>query len=490
MSGLRFQIRQRIAPSAPRRADIACFVGFAARRGSGPLPAALRDWLTVAGWLDAPTARPGAEDLRDVPVPVDSWEDFQQLFLWERRGNDPRVGSYLGAAVRSFFAQGGARCYVVAVAEAPPHDAPMATRQALLEQLLPGYPGVLSPSPVDPASWRGIGHLCGLPDVAMLCVPDLAELLGVENLPPPLAPPPSTPPPEVFVDCVPTPPSPPADEAVAALAAPRCDAAGYGQWARILGALADWLGRFRREVQVLAAVPLPTAGIDNPLALAETANLDSRFLQLVYPWVRGDDPAPLPAGLESPEGLLAGVLARSILARGAFRSAAGSGLRGVQALEPALGEAQQAVLVRRVSLLGATPTGLRLLGDITTSSDPTHHPAPVVRLLGVLLREARRLGETAVFETSGERLWGRLRNRLESLLLALYGAGALRGASPAEAFQVRCDRSTMSQNDIDNGRVVARVVFAPALPIEQITVVLSLASDGAVSLLDPGREAA
>jgi phage tail sheath protein FI len=68
-------------------------------------------------------------------------------------------------------------------------------------------------------------------------------------------------------------------------------------------------------------------------------------------------------------------------------------------------------------------------------------------------------------------------------LTNLYLIGALGGASPAEAFQVRCDRSTMTQNDIDNGRVIARVEFVAASPIERITVVLAMDEGGQVSLL-------
>jgi phage tail sheath protein FI len=68
-------------------------------------------------------------------------------------------------------------------------------------------------------------------------------------------------------------------------------------------------------------------------------------------------------------------------------------------------------------------------------------------------------------------------------MLALYQDGALRGASAAEAFQVRCDRSTMSQNDIDNGRLIAELQFQAAVPIEHVTVQLALDASGQVSLV-------
>jgi phage tail sheath protein FI len=71
---------------------------------------------------------------------------------------------------------------------------------------------------------------------------------------------------------------------------------------------------------------------------------------------------------------------------------------------------------------------------------------------------------------------------MSELMAGLLRAGALRGATPEAAFDVRCDRSTMSQSDIDSGRVIARIQFDAALPIEQITVVLALGGAGVTSL--------
>jgi uncharacterized protein len=131
-------------------------------------------------------------------------------------------------------------------------------------------------------------------------------------------------------------------------------------------------------------------------------------------------------------------------------------------------------LIERISLFGPTPNGLQLLSDVTTSLSEPVRPASVHRLIGVILRAAQRLGEALVFETSGPLLWSRLADSLRGLMESLFDAGALRGRSANEAFAVRCDRTTMSQNDIDNGRVIARLEFAPALPIERISVTLTL----------------
>jgi hypothetical protein len=196
------------------------------------------------------------------------------------------------------------------------------------------------------------------------------------------------------------------------------------------------------------------------------------------------------------------MLARNALTRGTFRSAAGQHLADVaevwptlqrdQMLQPhldRLSRASEHRLLERVTLLGPTPQGLQMLSDVTTSLDESYRPASVNRLVSAIVRAARRLGEDIVFETSGELLWARLRDSLNGLLGGLLQAGALRGATPSEAFQVRCDRSTMSQNDIDNGRIVAEVRFDAAAPIEQITVVLAMNEGGQVSLISSGQGA-
>jgi phage tail sheath protein FI len=99
------------------------------------------------------------------------------------------------------------------------------------------------------------------------------------------------------------------------------------------------------------------------------------------------------------------------------------------------------------------------------------------------VREARRIGTDAVFEPSGEATWAQVRGQMEALLRALYRIGALNGNSERDAFEVRCDRTTMTQNDIDNGRLICTVSVAPAAAIEQIRVVLSFNQNGLVSLL-------
>lgn len=79
-----------------------------------------------------------------------------------------------------------------------------------------------------------------------------------------------------------------------------------------------------------------------------------------------------------------------------------------------------------------------------------------------------------MFEASGPEVWRRVRTSLEALLGGFHRAGALGGRSEAESYTVRCDRSTMSQNDLDNGRLRAEITVLPAAAVEHITVSLEL----------------
>ena len=528
-----FESRPAALALAPNRADIACFVGYVARRADAVVPAPLREWLEEQGWRRGPYARPSVAALLDVPIPIDAWATFDALFAWDERPVDPDARdaatstTYLGAAVRSFFAQGGRTCYVVRVGEPwPLSDAaepwrldagPRAVmvlerRRTRIGALVPGFGASAPASPADPTTWRGVAHLYGLPEVSFLCLPDLADICASLPEPPDDAVPLRAVP-EVFVACADGRDVRPERHSVAArYPAPRCDDEGYTTWGRAVAMAATIVQRRQREVQVVAALPLsargtPAAGdldgfvartfLRPPLG-SGPGILASSFIQLVFPWVRTPGSANLPEGLESPDGVLAGVLARSALTRGSFRSVAGQPLAEVYDVEPLLRRDQTDPqlnggrsidpgrvprLAERVSLLGRSPAGLRVLTDVTASHDPAYRPAGVHRLVSSIVRAARRLGEDVTFEPSGERLWARVEAQVTGLLEGLYRSGALRGVDAAEAYRVRCDRTTMTQADIDAGRAVVEVQFEAAMPIERITVVLALDAAGQVLLV-------
>ena len=505
MSGLLFSEAQAAALSSPNRADIVCFVGFTGRRVT-PLPARVKSWLQEHGWR--PLGTPVADDdpVLNVPVPLESFEAFDQLFAWETRPPQPHAfpfGTWLGAAVRSFFRQGGARCFVVRVADPGAYALPGETGVAAdhhtrLGQLLPGLAGTgtFRSSPADRASWRGLGVMLGLDEAAFACLPDLPELIADAVIEPAgLAP--VEPGPEVFVECTPE-IALPDDEVRQISSAPACTAAGYLQWRLATHHAAGFLREHRRDVQLVLALPLPSPDlaldytrklddVASPLGLGksldETDGVATAFLQLCYPWLITPGTETLPGGLEPPDGVFAGVLARTIPDLGVAHSVGRQILRGVHGFEPALPGSDLVLdtpkdaspaLIHRVSLLGRTPDAVRVLSDVTTSLAETHRPASIGRLTAAILRTARHLGDSVTFEPSGELLWQKIRTQLERLLGDFYAAGALYGASADEAYSVRCDATTTSQNDLDNGRVIAEVRFAPSHPVGLICIVLAL----------------
>jgi hypothetical protein len=519
MPNLSFQEAQPVAALSPSRADIVCFIGSVSRRAT-PLPGSLKEWLHDQGWR--PRGTPVADDdaLLHTPVPVESFEAFDRLFAWEHR--PAATGGFahptwLGAAVRSFFRQGGARCLIARTGDPWAYKAPSlglseaeatareAAMKARLQALLPGFEGGAAPTPAARDQWRGIGVLLGLDEAACVCLPDLPELVADAALDPSgLAPLP--PGPEVFVECSPAVATLP-DDVRQISSAPACTEAGFKRWFGAARHAATFVRTWRRDVQLLLSLPLPVANASADLlkqlapgggtaglaaSLDESAGISTAFLQLAFPWLFTSGSEALPGGIEPPDGVLAGVAARSVAARGAYRSLGRQPLRAVQGFEPELSDRElesEAVdprhktLLDRVSILGATPTGPRVLSDVTTSLDMAHRPACVGRLTAAILRTARGVGDTLVFEPSGPELWRKLAGRLDDLLADFYAAGALLGDSRAEAYTVRCDEATTTPSDLDNGRVLVQVHFAPAHPIGQITVVLAL-RDGSVSVAE------
>ncbi len=110
--------------------------------------------------------------------------------------------------------------------------------------------------------------------------------------------------------------------------------------------------------------------------------------------------------------------------------------------------------------------GMRLWGARLISSDPEWKYVNLRRYFAYLEHSIDKSTQWAVFEPNGERLWANLRRTVADFLLNEWQNGALLGDKPEKAFFVRCDRSTMTQNDLDNGRLVCLIGVAPLYPAE------------------------
>ena len=205
------------------------------------------------------------------------------------------------------------------------------------------------------------------------------------------------------------------------------------------------------------------------------AALDSKHAALYYPWVvvanplwrPGDDAVPREIAVP-PSGFVAGIYARNDGERGVYKTPANEVVRGALRFETDVNFAQQEVLnPLGVNCLRFFPgRGYRVWGGRTLSSDPEWKYVSLRRYFNYLERSIDVGTQWAVFEPNGERLWANIRETITSFLLNEWRSGALLGADPKEAFFVRCDRSTMDQSDLDNGRLVCLIGVAAVKPAE------------------------
>lgn len=467
------------------RADVAVLVGRV-RRKPGALPDAVLDSLRASGWIagNAQSWRPlhartraDIESLHDVAVPLARIEDFDALF---ERGRGDGFDAALAVAVAVFFASGGRHASVVRIGD--PVAVSALGDRATLGQLVPGHAASAPVSAAERTSWHGMAHVLSVPEAALLLLPDLPEYFAEPSVPVTEQPLPALEIVPQFVACTaPATIAPVSAEPHRAVTAPALNEAGFAAWSEALHAAHTLLARLRPDMQLLAALPLPTpdladsaphaSGLPGYLAPLEGL-IAAKPLQLAWPWLATAAAARLPGALEAPDARLAGLIAGTALARGAHRTPAGTSTPAIRALMPHL--ALHTPLAERLSVFADSATGIHLLSDVTTAREIAQRPANVRRVLGLVARAARRIGDSAVFDASGPALWQALRLAVERLLEAYWQAGALHGATAADAYSVECGPSTMSQADIDNGRTIVRISLAPAASVERIAVTLTL----------------
>ena len=205
------------------------------------------------------------------------------------------------------------------------------------------------------------------------------------------------------------------------------------------------------------------------------SKFDSSYAALYHPWVEIVDPLSRPTPGEPPSklllppsGFIAGIYARSDIERGVHKAPANEVVRGITRFEVDINKAQQDVLnPEGVNCLRFFEgRGYRVWGARSLSSDPEWKYVNLRRLFIYLEHSIDKSTQWAVFEPNGERLWANIRSTIQDFLYGQWRDGALLGTKPEEAFFVRCDRSTMTQNDLDNGRMVCLIGVAASRPAE------------------------
>jgi uncharacterized protein len=208
----------------------------------------------------------------------------------------------------------------------------------------------------------------------------------------------------------------------------------------------------------------PPTSLDVTGILNFRRRLNTSFAALYYPWIEV-------AGLDGrstqkigPSAHVAGIYARVDEKHGVHKAPANEVIMGMYEI-PAL-----TVTTREQSLLN--PEGINTLrsrvvwGARTLSRDPEWKYVNVRRLFIFLEHSIDSGTQWAVFEPNDEALWAKVRQNIANFLTRLWRDGALQGIKPEEAFFVKCDRSTITQDGIDQGRLVCLIGVAPLKPAE------------------------
>lgn len=424
--GVYRQARQRVAELARVRTDVAGFVGIA---GPNRLGEAVR---------------------------FDDWRSFELTYLRDAGGHPipPPPGAMLADTVRAFFANGGARCWVVNVApRVDTFDA-----EALLVEMLGVNARV------------GLEQLLLHAEVAIIGMPELDAIIADdEQVTRPL-------PPVAGAGCFQCCPIPRPGSVISTQRTfdRRLFTDDQVEFAQRY--LIERCGRIKWRVFVVLA---PPPGRTPAQALrwreAITTNVDNTDCAALYwPWLRVQDKPGDALRLQSPIGHVIGVFARRDLARGPHAAPANETIDGVVGVEHPIDDpVNELVYDGGVNVLRGFPgRGIQVWGARTLlwGAQPE---APlswvnVRRCLSSIERNVERIGQTAVFEPNLPTLQLQVASAVIGHLLTVLASGALQAEKQEDAFFVRCNPANNPQAVVDAGQLICEIGVAIAAPAEFI----------------------
>ncbi|MEA2236339.1 MAG: uncharacterized protein QOC81_1063 [Thermoanaerobaculia bacterium] len=212
---------------------------------------------------------------------------------------------------------------------------------------------------------------------------------------------------------------------------------------------------------------------------------DTKYAAIYYPNLVVFDPVTSNNIVVPPSGHMAGIYARVDIERGVHKAPANEVVRGIVDFAATINKETQ-------DLLNPSPTninvfrdfrgdgrGLRIWGARVITSDTSWKYVNVRRLFLFLEESIDEGTQWVVFEPNDAPLWSRVTQSISAFLTRVWRDGALQGATAEEAFFVKCDRTTMTQDDIDNGKLIAIVGVAPVKPAEFVIIRISQWTAGA-----------
>jgi phage tail sheath protein FI len=361
---------------------------------------------------------PKADARLNEAVAITNWSQFLREFVGDTTTTTP-----LANAVFGFFLNGGSRCYVVNI----------------------GTDGAIA------GRGKGLDLLAAIDEIAMIAAPGRTDAASYEAL----------------ISAAEQ-----LGDRVALLDAPE----------RV-----DDVEQLTRAVEAAPAEPAeggPRGG-RAPRTRAGLRPRDSErgYAAVYFPWIRVRD-AINPDQLVSipPSGHIAGICARTDVQRGVHKAPANVSVRGALGVTQSLTKADQDVLnpagvncIRFFSREGVLVWGARTLAP----SASNWRYLSVRRLFNMVEESIQRSTRWVVFEPNDRPLWKAIRRDISAFLTILWRQGALMGATPEQAFFVKCDEETNPPEIIDAGQVVTIVGMAPVKPAEFVIFRIGQSAAGA-----------
>jgi hypothetical protein len=238
-----------------------------------------------------------------------------------------------------------------------------------------------------------------------------------------------------------------------------------GMWSRtVQSALIGHCERLKDRFAVLDA----QRGLAVQGVLTFRSSLDSKYAALYHPWLKVLDPLTNKDVVVPPSGHMAGVYAFVDNDRGVHKAPANVVVQQISGLDDDINTREQDFLNPvGINALREFPfRGFRIWGARTISSIPEWRYVNVRRLFIFIEDSIKQGTQWVVFEPNAEPLWAQVTQAVTNFLDTVWRSGALEGLKQEEAFFVRCDRTTMTEDDIANGRLIVLIGIAPVKPAE------------------------
>lgn len=216
-----------------------------------------------------------------------------------------------------------------------------------------------------------------------------------------------------------------------------------------------------------AVLDMPKDLIKTDDLIAYREMIDSTYAAMYHPWIQAFDRSTQKAGYFPPSGAIMGIYARTDITRGVHKAPANETVMCTD-LSVNYNKGEQDILNPvGINLIRKLPgQGIRVWGARTASSNSAYKYVNVRRLFIYVEESIKANTNWVVFEPNDNTLWTRVNITISSFLNTLWRGGMLAGASPEESYFVEIGPSTMTQDDINNGRLICNIGIAPSRPAE------------------------